>query len=123
MQFGELMEQMNLDLEANSYRSALRKCLWFAYGFHLRQSEHADPEIYVEKLRRFILETGGRKSEASARVKTTRIVGSRLLGIFPQELAATDGKPAQRIALMFDGLEIRGISSVQKLQHFAEKTG
>jgi len=122
MRLSNIKDEMVRDLGENRYRSALRTCLWYAYGYHLALgSEPSSAEDYLADVRQNVLEEGRNKGEASRRVSTTQEVGPGVGSAFAKDLAVADGRHRLAVRLMFDRCQKHGVTSVAKLQKFMAK--
>ena len=124
MRMTEIEALLTHDLGVNTYKAALRECIWFSYGYHLaRVSGCIQAEQYLDDVRAFILGRGGYKSEASQRVKTTRLVGPRIPKMFPTIAGISHEDHTNIVNKMFEAALDRGAVSVVKLVAWAETTG
>lgn len=105
-----------------SRKSALKLCLWFAFGYSeaIKVScSHADD--FLDDVRAYVLEMGGVKSEASVRVKITRIVGKAFPEIIRHVGVSPERDAPQMISELFNSLSKSGIRSLDGLTKLALK--
>jgi hypothetical protein len=120
MQFSDFIEQLEADVVENSRKAALRTCLYFSYGYHLAKiSDGMSVEDFIKRTRAYVLDKTGSKSQASMRVKTTRLVGPHI-----QEMAdgnsLSDGRQLSSCVVeMLNQFERSGIHSVKALEDWA----
>lgn len=121
MRFSSLESALLKDM-GNGRKAALRLCLWFAYGY-AKALEAGDEiaEDFLADVRLYVFNDGGVKSEASARVKTAKLVGENLHLLFKDELSHTPNDPTAIIHAMLDRAQASGITSVQKLVDWTVK--
>lgn len=120
MKFSDFIEQLEGDIGENTRKAALRTCLYFSYGYHLANvSDGTSTEDFIKRMRGYVLDKTGSKSQASARVKTARLVGPRIEDLTEVE-NLSDGTPlSSKIDQMLNRLERSGIHSVKALENLA----
>lgn len=121
MRFSAILSDLERDV-FGSRKSALRLCLWFAFGYSesIRVSR-SNADDFLDDVRAYVLENGGVKSEGSARVKTTRVVGQAFPEIVRHAGVSPERAAPQLISELFNSLSRSGIRSVDGLTKLALK--
>jgi hypothetical protein len=109
---------MEEDLAQHSFKQAIRKVIWFGLGYHLAaQNKEQELDRYLEDVRKYVLGTDARKSEASARVRACKHVGRSFPILFPNAVSQSGVTSAASIvALAMKEAEAYGFTSVSKLE-------
>jgi len=120
MRFSDFIEHLEADVVENSRKAALRTCLYFSYGYHLAKVSHGmSGEDFIKSTRAYILDKTGSKSQASMRVKTTRLVGPHIQELVDGHNLSGGKQLSSFIDQMLSQFERSGIHSVKALEDWA----
>ncbi len=124
MKFSYLIEHLEADVAGNTRKSALRTCLYFSYAYHLATLANGmSAEEFIKRMRAYVWDKTGSKSQASMRVKTTRLVGPSMPELLKYQDLHSDRQLSGIIDQMCNQLEKSGVLSVKALEDWASSNG
>ena len=124
MQFSYFIEHLEADVGDNTRKAALRTCLYFSYAYHLATLTNGmSAEEFIKRMRAYVWDKTGSKSQASMRVKTTRLVGPSMPELLKYQDLSSERQLSGIIDQIFNQLERSGIHSVKALEDWASRNG